>query len=125
MNSSDNHIPVLTEVISIDDATLYLGNAPSQHSTVQSAIQQPIITEPALEQLEKNLRETILRQLLTRIDFVLEHRIREGLADIMQTAVEGLAKEVRAGLIKSLEEVIRHAVNHEISKIRASAVHKP
>ena len=62
----------------------------------------------------------MLRQLLTRVDFVLEHRVRDGLADVLQTAVDGLAKDIRLGLSKSLEEIIHRTVSQEISKIQSA-----
>ena len=101
----DSNIPILTEVISVEDSTV----APDQRALAGSETQQERVQEQPqglsaldLEQLEKTLRENVLRQLLTRVDFVLEHRVRDSLADVLQTAVDGLAKEIRAGLAKSL-----------------------
>jgi len=120
MNSAtytDSNIPILTEVISVDDASTPepqispAATPPEEHT--------PLISEQALEQLEKTLRESVLRQLMGRVDFVLEHRVRDSLADVLQTAVDGLAHEIRAGLANSLEDVIKRAVSQEIAKIQA------
>ncbi|MET3105301.1 hypothetical protein AAKU67_001050 [Oxalobacteraceae bacterium GrIS 2.11] len=114
----DANIPVLTEVISVEDESLVAAEAPIAVQHPEPVVEAPL-SEQTLEQLEKTLRENVLRQLLTRVDFVLEHRVRDGLADVLQTAVDGLAKEIRTGLAKSLEEVIQRTVSQEISKIQS------
>jgi hypothetical protein len=60
-----------------------------------------------------------LRQVLARVDFVLEHRVRDNLADVLQIAVEKLSVEIRSGLHKTLEEVITRAVTQEITKAKS------
>lgn len=116
----DSNIPILTEVISVDDVSSSLEDSQAQTKARDVETNQLMMSEQALDQLEKTLRENVLRQLLTRIDFVLEHRVRDGLADVLQIAVDGLAKEIRQGLSKSLEEVIHRTVSQEISKIQSS-----
>jgi hypothetical protein len=126
MNSAshlDSNIPVLTEIISVADPALLSEDPQTKTDVVHvpaQAVSQPMISEQALEQLERTLRENVLRQLLTRVDFVLEHRVRDSLADVLQTAVEGLATEIRQGLTVSLEEVIHRTVSQEISKIQSA-----
>ena len=78
------------------------------------------LSEEQLSNLENKLREDILSQVLQRVDFVLEHRIRDGLADVLQSAVDDLAGQIRAGLHVSLEELVRRSVNQELSKIKLS-----
>jgi hypothetical protein len=39
---------------------------------------------------------------------------------MLQTAVEGLANEIRAGLKNSLEELVTRAVTQEINKVKNS-----
>lgn len=112
----ENNIPVLTEIISMNNGTEAISNA-------QEEVSQPQIIhlnqEQFLAQLEQTLHENVLRQLLTRVDFVLEHRIRDGLADVLQTAVDDLAKDIRQGLHNSLEELIHRTISQEISKIQS------
>lgn len=106
MNNDDANIPVLTEVI--DPALMF------------SEVAQQNISTEEWQALEQTLRENVLRQVLTRIDFVLEHRVRDSLADVLQTAVEDLAAEIRLGLHRTLEEVIARAVSQEIAKAKSS-----
>jgi hypothetical protein len=111
-----SNIPILTEIISIENGT-------EATSLAENEVSQPdqanLIQGPSFEELEKTLQENVLRQLLTRVDFVLEHRIRDGLAEVLQTATDDLAKEIRQGLTKSLEELIHRTINQEISKIQS------
>ena len=71
------------------------------------------------EAMEMKLRENVLKQVLTRVDFVLEHRVRDSLAEVLQTAVDQLADEIRSGLKQSLQEVVTRAVNQELSKLQS------
>lgn len=70
--------------------------------------------------LERQISERVLQQLMGRVDFVLEQRVRDSLADVLQTAVEGLAAELRQGLQQTLEEVIARAVSQEISRAQSN-----
>ncbi|MFZ4528787.1 MAG: hypothetical protein ACOYNW_09825 [Undibacterium curvum] len=124
-NLIDANIPVLTEVILPDtEASTAQAVADSQQPATQdmnAAMEQHIHSEPQQDwqELEQNVKEAVLKQVLTRVDFVLEHRVRDGLADVLQTAVDKLADDIRAGLSKSLEELITRSVNQEISKLRS------
>lgn len=71
-------------------------------------------------ELEQTVRENVLRQVLSRVDFVLEHRVSDSLAEVLQTAVDRLADEIRAGLRHSIEEVVTRALTQELSKIKSS-----
>ena len=145
-NALDNGIPVLTEVLqpptalplpaelstpptatlsaiaSAPSTKLDFDIAPRFSATVAAAAQSlatlPTIGSDAWQQLEIDVTERISRQVLQRIDFVLEQRVRDSLADVLQAAVEGLATEIRAGLRLTLEEVIARAVAQELSRLQ-------
>jgi hypothetical protein len=114
-NQIDTSIPVLTEIIPPDSffqaeetpaLGLYKEPEPSN------------ISAEEWQELEHTVHENVLRQVLSRIDFVLEHRVRDSLADVLQTAVESLAVEIRSGLHKTMHEVISRAVSQEITKAK-------
>jgi hypothetical protein len=128
MNSGtrlDSNIPVLTEIISTDSGKESVSNTQGEvsPSKVNSA-QDKLHREELLAELEKELHEKVLRQLLTRVDFVLEHRIRDGLAEVLQSSVDDLAQEIRSGLNKSLEELIHRTISQEISKLQSAKSQK-
>ena len=121
-NPSNSSIPVLTEIIfpavtesgDMDPTTNVLESTPEiSDDTVK-------ISDEQWQQLEQSMHENVLRQVLARVDFVLEHRVRDSLADVLQTAVATLAIEIQAGLRKTMEEVITRAITQEISKVRMS-----
>lgn len=123
-NQIDASIPVLTEVILPEEIA-----AAKEPVTTPVAPETPSVTtnnatddrsEEYWQALEQTLHENVLRQVLARIDFVLEHRVRDSLADVLQIAVENLAGEIRTGLHKTLEEVITRAITQEISKVKSS-----
>ncbi len=91
--------------------------APPGHNAPAAAdIAPPIQLD--LEQLQAKLTEQVLRQLQGRIDFVLEQRIRDSLADVLQLAMIGLTNDIKRGLQHTLEEVIGRAVAQELAKLQ-------
>ncbi|WP_338844691.1 hypothetical protein V8J88_13685 [Massilia sp. W12] len=92
-----------------------------QNLTLQSLESQAAhsLSAQDLEQLEHRLAEKVLKQLQGRIEFVLEQRVRDSLADVLQLALIGLTNELRQGLQQTLEEVIARAVTQEISRLKA------
>lgn len=120
----DAGIPLLTEIISPATPATPAAAAPPQP--------EPVLTPETLEEravrdwdeenwnrLEQELRERILNQVLKRIDFVLEQRVRDSLADVLQLAVSGLATEIREGLRATVKDVVIRSVAQEITRLQA------
>lgn len=125
MNKSplDAGIPLLTEIIEeLPQAPAAAPEpAPAPEVPPQPAAEQPHIhnwIDEEWTRLEHRISERVLEQMLDRIDFVLEQRIRDSLADVLQVAVSGLATEIRSGLQQTLEEVIGRAVSQEITRLQ-------
>ena len=130
-NTLDNSIPILTEVIS-RKPEVSQETPPPQDPVFPAAITiqedeadtelpvTPSLRNDEWDQLERNISERVLRQVLGRIDFVLEHRVRDSLADALQLAVEGVSLEIKRGLHQTLEDVISRAVSQEITKLQST-----
>lgn len=73
-----------------------------------------------LGDLEKDLRERITRQVLGRIDFVLDHRVRNTLTDVVDSAIDSLAAEIKRGLHDTLTDIVARAVAQEISRLQTT-----
>ena len=128
MNHStlDAGIPLLTEII----ASAELGSAGEASASISlphtSASDETQLDDESgmslshrdWARLEHELHEKILCQLQDRIDLVIEQRVRDSLADVLQTAVEGMAQQIKAGLHQTLDEVISRAVALELSKFQ-------
>lgn len=113
----DASIPVLTEVVYETPAAqapapgpepvidLFIGDEP------EPAPQQPAAA-PDWDALEQRLCERILQQLQGQVDIVVEKRLREGMADVMQHVLAGLTEEIHTGLRHAVEQVVAREVAH-------------
>ncbi|GAB3430317.1 hypothetical protein NX773_01690 [Massilia solisilvae] len=138
----DSSIPVLTEVVretpsapaSADAAVaeVVLDEAPAEPVAAAAA---PAEVAPAasLEEraatalsadewgaLELRLTEHILEHLQGRVDFVLQQRLRDSMADVMQHALAGLTEEIRNGLSQTIEQIVSRAVAQELAHLKTS-----
>lgn len=121
----ESGIPVLTEVIVPSQAAPAPAAEPAPPPLAQEEAQpqQQAAAEWDEERwarLERDVRERVLHQVLERIDFVLEQRVRDSLADVLQLAVENLAAEIRSGLHHTVKDVVTRAVTQEISKLQST-----
>ncbi|MEO8408226.1 MAG: hypothetical protein ABI476_07340 [Oxalobacteraceae bacterium] len=142
----DATIPVLTEIIAPGQDFAGAASArtplpppigpdvdetPDAHAVADPIAPADCVDAPSIagsdgqwQALEHKISERVLRQLQNRIDFVLEHRVKDGVADALQLAVEGIAAEIRRGLHHTLEDVIARAVAQEIAHLQ-TARNKP
>lgn len=139
----DANIPLLTEVIvplptltdiietppaPVDSAAVSPSAAASAIDDEEDSFELPsarretTLSQHDWERLEAEVREKVLQQLQDRIDFVIEQRVRDGLADVLQTAVEGMAAQIRSGLHQTLDEVICRAVSLELVKLKKTNI---
>ncbi|NRR34270.1 hypothetical protein HSX11_29290 [Oxalobacteraceae bacterium] len=121
----DTSIPVLTEVLQENPA-------PNPPQPPQQQPDSAASTEAALPEtagldgwdqaqwaaLEQRLAERVLLQLQGRIDFVLEQRIKDSMADVLSHALQGLTSDIRSGLQDTLEQVVARAIAQELTHLR-------
>jgi hypothetical protein len=129
----DTSIPILTQMLATTASGLPAKK--SSRSAVASAAteasassshsfphQEPVAEhkfEGEWKALELKLNERVLSQILRRVDFVIEHRVKESLSDVLQAKTDELVKEIRRGLQVTLEDVIKRAVSQEIAKVQS------
>jgi hypothetical protein len=119
MQNSESGIPVLTEVL---HTPMYGVDLPERRS-MPPAPHPPAMPEViSRERLENEVTQAVLEKLLGQLDQVLEARIRDQLADVLQTAVDGLACQLRAGLKQALDESIALAVAAELAATRNAKI---
>jgi hypothetical protein len=133
----DASIPVLTEVVAEPTAP---GAPVAQPAPVVEAAAPPppapVVAAPqdapeALERravdhwsgeqwsvMERRVTERILQQLQGRIDFVLEQRLRDGIAEAVDKAMTSFSADIRNSLGDTLNDVVIRAVSQEIAHIR-------
>lgn len=115
----DPSIPVLTEVI---DESASAPSAPAAATAGADALEQRAVdgwSDAEWEALEQRLSERILTQLQSRTDFVLEQRVRDAMAEVLQHALKSLTAEIRDGLHDTLEKIVTRAVTQELTHLKA------
>lgn len=141
----DASIPVLTEVLKAEPLRdeLLPGESPSEargaagtaHTAVsasRTAAAKRAEQAAALEAeaingwsaaewavLEHKLSERILHQLQGRVDFVLEQRIKDSMAEVLTSALHSLTNEIRIGLHDTIEKIVARAVSQELTHLQA------
>ncbi|MDN4035633.1 hypothetical protein [Massilia sp. YIM B02443] len=129
----DASIPVLTEVVTEPKADPAVA-AEAVDPVAPAVAAERDVTDDIGEQLERRavdrwsgeqwsvlerrVTNRILQQLQGRVDFVLEQRLREGIAEAVERALGDLADEIRLGLQGTLGEVVSRAVSQEIAHIQ-------
>ena len=133
----DASIPVLTEVFAepntpavpvAQPAPVVEAQVPPPPAPVMAALED---APEALERravdhwsgeqwsvMERRVTERILQQLQGRIDFVLEQRLRDGIADAVDKAMTSFSVDIRNSLGDTLSDVVTRAVSQEIAHIR-------
>lgn len=104
--------PEAPEAPAVPPPTLAPAAAPAQAGSPWS--------DASLGELESELRERITRQVLGRIDFVLDHRVRSSVTDIVDHAIDALAAEIKRGLHETLNDIVARAVAQEISRLQST-----
>lgn len=129
----DASIPVLTEVVA-DSPAPVASSAPAAAAAATVAVgasDDDAQSPEALERraadrwsgeqwsvMERRLTERVLQQLQGRIDFVLEQRLRDGIAEAVDKAMAGFSADIRTSLHQSLGEVVSRAVSQEIAHLK-------
>jgi hypothetical protein len=76
------------------------------------------LTAEEWQALELRLSERILHQLQGRVEFVLQQRLRDSMADVLQHALSGLTDEIRSGLQQTIEQIVTRAVAQELAHLK-------
>jgi hypothetical protein len=127
---ADLGIPILTEVITPPEPEVEQLSPPVEN--VAPPAYAPAADTAAREsggpidgwldgewtRVEQKIRERVLAQVLERVDTMIDQRIREGVADVLQTAIGRLTDDLRIGLHQTLDDIITDAVAQEIERTR-------
>ncbi|MBA5686557.1 hypothetical protein [Rugamonas apoptosis] len=117
----DASIPVLTEVLRDDPAPAANGAA-LPHADLGAQLEAQALagwSEQEWDLLERRLSTRILQQLQTRVDFVLEQRIKDSMAEVLSHALRDLTGEIRHGLQDTIEKIVARAVSQELTHLQA------
>lgn len=117
----DASIPVLTEVLRDDPAPAANSAAMPQADLGAQLEAQALAgwSEQEWAVLEQRLSTRILLQLQNRVDFVLEQRIKDSMAEVLSHALRDLTGEIRNGLQDTIEKIVTRAVSQELTHLQA------
>jgi hypothetical protein len=107
----DAGIPVLTEVVSTPLSAAAPAQAPLPATGALDAAEW--------EALEHRLNERILQQLTSRVDFMLEQRVRDSMAAVLTHVLHDVTTELREGLHDTIGKIVTRAVQQEIADLQA------
>ncbi len=117
--SFDASIPVLTEVLKAEP--LSDEGAPPPRSPAAELEAEAIDgwTDAEWAVMEHRLSVRIMHQLQSRVDFVLEQRIKDSMAEVLSHALHDLTNEIRIGLHDTIEKIVSRAVAQELTHLQA------
>lgn len=124
MSSTFDNIPVLTEVLKTEAASedpLPAAAAPTKAELAATLEAEAIDgwTDAEWAMMEHRLSERIMHKLQSRVDFVLEQRIKDSMAEVLTHALHGLTNEIRIGLHDTIEKIVARAVSQELVHLQA------
>jgi hypothetical protein len=109
---SVDRVPTLTEVVDFgpQDAMQEVPTLSDLVAAPLEGIGTPGPGVPAAVPDAEVLVERVMRELSPRIDMLLESRLREALAPALARAADGLIRESREGVARTLRELVEEAV---------------
>jgi hypothetical protein len=127
--SFDASIPVLTEVLKTEPpgedplpGAAASASLPLSKAEIAAALEAEAVedwTEAEWAMMEHRLAERIMHKLQSRVDFVLEQRIKDSMAEVLTHALHGLTNEIRIGLHDTIEKIVARAVSQELVHLQA------
>ena len=127
--SFDASIPVLTEVLKAEPlgGDLLPGETAATANAATRAEMAAQLEADAVDgwsdaewaMPEHRLSERIMGKLQSRVDFVLEQRIKDSMAEVLTHALHGLTNEIRIGLHDTIEKIVARAVSQELTHLQA------
>jgi hypothetical protein len=117
--SFDASIPVLTEVLKAEPLSDEGAPPPLSPAAELEAEAIDGWTDAEWAVMEHRLSVRIMHQLQSRVDFVLEQRIKDSMAEVLSHALHDLTNEIRIGLHDTIEKIVSRAVAQELTHLQA------
>ena len=109
-------LPTLTEVVLEGDGPLQPSAVPVAPSAPAVPTALPAAAAPLID--EARIVDAVMAGLQTRIDLMVEYRLREALAPVLARATEAIVHEARQELAHTLRDVVARAVSQEVARRR-------
>ncbi len=117
-------VPTLTDVVQLPDAARFAAGkleptlAAEPPAAVASQLPPPLAAEPAPDavadvarSLPDGMEEYVVHRVMQRVDLVLDQRLREAIALVVQEQTRSMVPRLR----EEVESVVRHAVYEAVA----------
>ena len=120
MKTPPRFVPTLTDVVQEPEHAAPVPSNPVQEvQAVQAAVAPP--AEPAAPAaLPPGFEELVVHRVMQRVDVVLDHRLREAIARVVQEQTRSLVPRLR----EEVESVVRDAVYEAVADELAAESHR-
>lgn len=102
--SPPRFVPTLTEVVHVEDLQISKALPASVPSTAHLPAHLDAVTE--------GIEELVVHRVMQRVDLVLDQRMREAIALVIQEQTRSLLPRLR----EEIESVVRHAVYEAVAE---------
>ena len=96
-------VPTLTEVVHDASAAVVRPTAPAA---------RPVAPSPSMAPLPEGIEEHLIHRVMQRVDVVLDQRLREAIATVVQEQTRSMVPRLR----EEVESVVRHAVYEAVAQ---------
>jgi hypothetical protein len=138
----DDGIPVLTDAVPVDalmatphrsssalvntqrlytlDASADAGFASGNLAEATGSADVSSASQTALDELSSRVQTRVLAGLMTRIDPVVEQRLRESLTDLLEQVLAGMTAELKVTARRIVRDAVAQAVAAELADLHKS-----
>lgn len=111
-------IPVLTDILHSPEKKRTPVPVKSPAPVKSSVPAKAPIDKLPWNELEERLTGRIRKQVMGRLDFVLDDNLSQHVSSVLEQAVSLLADEIRHDMQKTLEVIVTHAISAELEQLR-------
>ncbi len=124
---SDPSIPVLTEVIELNEeaarkmagplgeiSTELPQSAPDDSNDEDQEQERQTMDQAAIDALELRIREQVLRTLTPRVEELIETRLRGRLNELVDHVLIGMGAQIKDSIRETLHDAVSRAVSDEL-----------
>ena len=125
---NDPSIPLLTEKVQLSETAVrqmagplanLSANFPDFQQTLAQidAYQTVQLDKTVLNALESQVREQVLRNLIPRMEILIERRLQSKLNELVNHVLIGLSAQIKEAVRETLQDAVNQAVADELLKV--------
>lgn len=111
-------IPVLTDILHSPDKKRTPVPVKSPAPAKSSVPAKASLDKLPWNELEERLTGRIRKQVVERLDFVLDDNLSQHVSSVLEQVVTLLADEIKHDMQKTLEVIVTHAISAELQQMK-------